>query len=74
MSRSRRCHPVRLRRRVPATPRGAAVTNPSQGLILTPMTMLASLQLPSTPPMRPSQLSGGGNWGVSSRPGTGCYR
>src|SRR5690349_12484227 len=59
MSRGRRHHPLWSRRRVLVTPQGSAVTNAIQGLILTPTTMLASLELPSAPAMMPSQPSKG---------------
>jgi len=39
------------------TPQGSAVANAIQGLILTPTTMLASLELSSAPTMMPSQPS-----------------
>jgi hypothetical protein len=59
MSRGRRHHPVRSRRRVLVTPQGSAVTNAIQSLILTPTTMLATLKTPSTSAIMPSQSSEG---------------
>jgi hypothetical protein len=57
MSRGRRHHPLRSRRRMLVTPQGSAVANASQGLILTPMMMLLILKPSSTPAMMPSQPS-----------------
>jgi hypothetical protein len=56
MSQGRRHHPS-WSRRVLVTPQGSAVANASQGLILTPTTMLATLKPSSTPAIMPSQPS-----------------
>jgi phosphoglycerate dehydrogenase-like enzyme len=57
MSPGRRRHPLWSRRRVLVTPHGSAVANAIQSLILTPMMMLLTLKLSSTPAMMPSQPS-----------------
>jgi hypothetical protein len=70
MSRGRRHHSVRSRRRVLVTPQGSAVAYASLDLILTPTTILLTLKRPSALAIMPSQPSEAGSRGAPNCPET----